>query len=160
MLIEAEVHHRSSRPAAARTRPIAAGPAHVAAAGLAGSALADRFCFWRGRSGRRYVFSVYRMGSEAENEATPRYADAVVLAVRRDAEGVRTIVAQADSGPFPELSPVTAEAGFDLPKATELHVHLLAGNRAARRAVLDDLADAVQRFGRLDRSQPHCPVRA
>ena len=34
---------------------------HVPAAGLAGSALADRFCFWRGRSGRRYVFSVYRL---------------------------------------------------------------------------------------------------
>ena len=88
-------------------------PASCAEVGsLAGSTLADRFCHWRGRSGQRYVFSVYRVdGSDpAGGSVLPRYTDAVVIAVRRDANGARQILEIGDTGSLPEIAPRSEEA--------------------------------------------------
>lgn len=114
-------------------------PRHVAASGLAGSLLADRFCFWRGRSGRRYVFSVYKAGTEDGFAGMPRYADAVVLAVQRSDTDARRIVRLGQTGGLPELA-IDGHGGFAASGAAdELHVHLLASGVAERAAVLDDL---------------------
>ena len=115
---------------------------HTAAVGVAGSAVADRFCFWRGRSGRRYVFSVYRTASAAEIAAAPRYADAVVIAARRAGDNRRALRV-CDTGALPELlmdGPADTALGAG---ADELHFHLLAGSVAERRAVAEDLGGAV-----------------
>jgi hypothetical protein len=50
---------------------------------LADTPLASRFCSWPGRSGRRYIFSVY-LGSEC-----PAFCHAVLLAAARDDAGRR-----------------------------------------------------------------------
>ena len=60
-----------------------AGPASAPLAALAGGALAHRFHAWRGRSGRRYIFSVYALGE------CPDYAGAVIAAVARDGDVFR-----------------------------------------------------------------------
>lgn len=114
---------------------------HTAAHGLAGSAVADRFCFWRGRSGRRYVFSVYRTASPAEIADAPRYADAVVIAAER-AGSTRRALRICDTGALPELL-IDGPEGTAL-GADELHFHLLAGSRAERRAVAEDLGSAIR----------------
>ncbi len=90
---------------------------------------------WRGRSGRRYVVSVYPL-----DEADDGYAGALLLAVARDADGRRHLVAARESGS-------TAVNGYNGQwltaarehGANELHVHLLAASRTARRDTLDDL---------------------
>ncbi len=79
------------------------------------------FRAWRGRSGRRYVVSVYRP------EAVPAHDGAVLIAVRRDAGGVRRIVGVGIEGTVPACAP------------DEIHVHLLAGTAIARAAVAADL---------------------
>lgn len=114
-------------------------PRHVAASGLAGSLLADRFCFWRGHSGRRYVFSVYKADPKGGFAGMPRYADAVVIAVQRSDTGARRIVRLGETGGLPELT-IDSHGGFAASgTADELHVHLLASGVAERAAVLDDL---------------------
>ena len=80
------------------------------------------FRAWRGRSGRRYVVSVYRP------EAVPALEGAVLIAVRREAGGMRRIVAIGIQGLLPACN------------ADEIHVHLLAGTDIARAAVAADLA--------------------
>jgi hypothetical protein len=90
---------------------------------------------WRGRSGRRYVVSVYPL-----DEADDGYAGALLLAVARDADGRRHLLAARESGS-------TAVNGYNGQwltaarehGANELHVHLLAASRAARRDTLADL---------------------
>ncbi len=112
-----------------------AGPAPAAretplrsTAGLSGR----RFTAWRGRSGRRYVASVFAI----MDDHALGFADAVLLAVAPD----RRILAARDSGPFGVESALmrwrraAAEAG-----AGEIHVHLLAEDGPSRRAALRDL---------------------
>jgi len=101
-------------------------------AGLTGK----RFTAWRGRSGRRFVASVFAVG----DDHALGFTDAVLLAV--DSE--RRIVAAGDSGPFGVESALmrwrqaVAQAG-----ATEIHVHLLAEDGVSRRAALLDLMPEV-----------------
>ncbi|CAD5250683.1 conserved hypothetical protein [Bosea sp. 62] len=89
-----------------------------------------RFTAWRGRSGRRYVASVFAI----QDGHALGFTDAVLLAVSPD----RKIVAARDSGPFGIDAALTrwrdAMAG-----ASEIHVHLLAEDSAGRRAALCDL---------------------
>lgn len=124
-----------------RLAPRRAAPASDAPlAGLAGTDLARRFRHWRGASGRRHLFSVFPIGTSFPGEETPRFEDAVVLAVGRDAAGERRILAMDETGARPELVyeggrfTAAVAAGAD-----EIHVHLLAGNPAGRAAVLRDL---------------------
>jgi hypothetical protein len=99
----------------------------------AGSSLPLRA--WRGRSGRRYVVSVYPL-----DEADDGYAGALLLAVARDPEGRRHLVAARESG----AAAVSGYNGQWLSAArergaNELHIHLLAASHAERRSTLDDL---------------------
>jgi hypothetical protein len=95
-----------------------------------------RFTAWRGRSGRRYVASIFAI---ADQHALG-FTDAVLLAVSAD----RRIIAARDSGPFGIEAALTrwqrsvAEAG-----AHEIHVHLLAEDGISRRAALLDLMPEV-----------------
>jgi len=87
---------------------------------------AARFRRWRGRSGRAYLVSVYPI------DACPDYIDAVLLAVD-SASRTCVWVGEAATGLAPLLGAL-ARAGAD-----ELHVHLLAGDAAARAAAIRDL---------------------
>jgi hypothetical protein len=95
-----------------------------------------RFTAWRGRSGRRYVASVFAI----HDPAALSYADAVVLAVAPD----RQIMAARDSGPFGVEAALgrwrdaAMSAG-----ATEIHVHLLAEDAGGRRDALADLTPVL-----------------
>lgn len=95
-----------------------------------------RFTAWRGRSGRRYVASIFAVG----DEHALGFTDAVLLAVSAD----RCILAARDSGPFGIEAALTrwqrsvAQAG-----ASEIHVHLLAEDGISRRAALLDLMPEV-----------------
>ena len=103
-------------------------------AALADTSLASRFCTWKGRSGRRYVFSVY------SDPGCPAFRDALLLAVVRDRDGRRRAISICDTGPFPELvvSQVERDAR-ELGAGLEFHLHLLARSRAERSAALVDL---------------------
>ncbi|MBN9061707.1 MAG: hypothetical protein BGP06_20850 [Rhizobiales bacterium 65-9] len=94
----------------------------------------ERFCAWRGLSGQRYVTSIYRFAD------CPDYENVVALAVRRDGDGRRTILAGLDLGAFPivALNGETMRAAREQ-GANEIHLHLLADTPAARAAAIDDL---------------------
>lgn len=115
-------------------RQVSARP--VPLASLAGTGLSDRFCYWRGRSGRRYVFSVYDRADQAAHEAD--YTDAVVIEAQRSADGSRRAVRVGYTGSLPGLSE-TAWRDNSQRAATETHVHLLAASNSERRALLFDL---------------------
>lgn len=94
------------------------------------------FTAWRGRSGRRYVASVFAV----TDDHALGFTDAVLLAVSAN----RRILAARDSGPFGIEAALTrwqraaADAG-----ASEIHVHLLAEDGASRRAALLDLMPEI-----------------
>lgn len=91
-----------------------------------------RFTAWRGRSGRRYVASVFAI----QDGHALGFSDAVLLAVSPD----RKIVAARDSGPFGIDAALTRwRDAVAMAGASEIHVHLLAEDGAGRRAVLCDL---------------------
>jgi hypothetical protein len=91
----------------------------------------ERFWYWRGASGKKYIHSVYAAG------ACPPLPGAIYVAVRRIG-GLRTVTAMGRFSPFwdstsSELADVDAD---------EIHVHLLARDNAAANAVLNDLQAA------------------
>jgi hypothetical protein len=109
----------------------------AALAALADMPISSRFCSWKGRSGRRYVFSVYPAS------ACPAFCDAIVLAAARDPKGRRRVQSVRETGAFPE--PAIESARRELKAfgpAAELHLHLLASSPAERAAALADLAAA------------------
>jgi hypothetical protein len=103
---------------------------------LAGEALAARFRFWRGASGRRAIFSIF------DRQSCPAYEHVVAMIVARDPDGERRIMFIGDTGCFPELA--LARAMKEIPVASEIefHFHLLATSRAERNAMIADLAQA------------------
>ncbi len=113
---------------------------HGAPAGLLGSALARRFLHWRGASGRRHLFSVFPLGDGVDD--SPRFEDAVVLAVARGPAGERRVVLVDETGPLPDLFFAGGRFRAAVARgANEIHVHLLAGDRAARVALVRDLSE-------------------
>jgi hypothetical protein len=87
--------------------------------------LAERFHAWRGRSGRRYVVSVYPA------ESAPDYRDAVVLHVVR-------------CGSLRRLASLgIAPRGAVPSEIDEIHVHLLARDDGERAAVIADLGSVI-----------------
>ena len=114
-------------------------PARVSSAplaALAGGALAQQFHAWRGRSGRRHVFSVFPL----EPESVPDFEDAVVIAAAVGDDGARRIVLLAETGSLPELVLCgSALARARRKGAGELHVYLLARTRSERQNLLRDL---------------------
>ncbi|MGV7031354.1 hypothetical protein [Methylobacterium symbioticum] len=105
-------------------------------AGLRGSpALA--LSAWRGRSGKRYVVGVHAL----EEPDLSEIGEAVVMAVRRDTAGIAQLVSVASSGESPrEHLQRTWLARVRTSGATEMHVHRLAEDEAARAAIVEDLS--------------------
>ncbi len=105
------------------------------------SELNDRFHFWSGASGRRYVHSVYDLLD------CPEVPAANFLLVYRDEKGRRSVLAighlkhSAGSLNLAEIRHRGARLG-----ANEVHVHLLAPSAHERRVVELDL-----RAGQIDR---------
>ncbi len=100
----------------------------LAALGRDAPAAASRFRRWVGISGRSYLVSVYPIAQ------CPDYVDAVLIAV--DAGGACVWIGEAGQGGADLLAMLAAaeRAG-----ASEVHVHLLAGDPAARAAAIRDL---------------------
>lgn len=105
---------------------------------LEDDALSRRFRSWRGRSGHRYVFSVF------DPSKCPAYGDAALIVVAVDRDGTRRPLAFLDTGPFPEpLLSQWAADGAAPDQHREFHLHLLARTAAERRVILEDLRAAV-----------------
>jgi hypothetical protein len=107
-------------------------------AALAGGALARRFRFWQGASGRRYICSIFPLPTGGEAESLPDYSGVVVVAVAGPA-GQRKIAFVTSIEDAPERRWATMR---DLRGIAELHVHLLAGVPAQRRQICVDLSAA------------------
>ena len=98
------------------------------------------FTSWRGLSGRRYVVSVYHPAS------VPDYGDAVLIAVGRNRQGGRRILAVGTGSPEPLAA---------LPGCVEIHVHLLARDAGEKAQLLADLAlPTLRRLKREDALLP------
>jgi len=114
---------------------------------------ADRFVYWRGASGRRYIHSVYDVG------ACPPLPGALYLAVARGAGGERRPVA---IGRFAAIEaanlPSPMAGGEDLAAADEVHVHLLAENDADCERILGDLSQGLDLAPLPARAAPHLPA--
>ena len=88
----------------------------------------DRFWYWRGASGKKYIHSVYPWGE------CPPLPGAVYVAVKKVGH-LRTAIAVR------RFAPVWDDAfkAFQRLDADEVHVHLLARDSAHANAVLTDL---------------------
>ncbi len=106
-----------------------------------GSGDAERFWYWWGASGKRYIHSVYAA------DACPPLPGAIYVAVRRIGS-LRTVIAINRFEPF-------WDGTFSAPEirdADEIHVHLLARDNVAANTVLDDLNAA---FGEISSASSH-----
>ena len=98
------------------------------------SGLGERFWYWRGASGRRYIHSIYRP------ELCPPVAGAVFVIVSL-AGGMRRA---KRVGRFPsDAASANAAPWTELPGEEEIHVHLLAREEEAAEEVLEDLRAAM-----------------
>ena len=73
---------RNARTVVAPRLKPADAPSNTALASLAGGDLEERFHAWRGRSGRRYICSVFPVDHRAADAGLPEFAEAIVIAVR------------------------------------------------------------------------------
>ena len=121
----------------------ASGAHDQALAGLAGSSVADRFRAWRGASGRRYVFSVFRLDRGGVSEAFPDVESAVVIAAQRGDGAERRLLWVRQTGPDARAFLIGSDvAALAARGGCELHLHFLAGSPAERDAIVADLAGA------------------
>jgi hypothetical protein len=111
-------------------------------ASLEGEALVRRFRTWNGRSGRRYICSVFAACREAPEAGLPDFVDAFVIAVGVTADGLRYPIAFFDYGDG-SASHFDRRQGFLAGalahSVQEWHVHLLATDPQHRHAVLADI---------------------
>lgn len=111
----------------------------TAPVGPAASSSGERFEFWSGQSGRRYVHTVYSL------ILCPEVPEANYVLVHRDAHGHRSAllvgrtVHGSESLNLAEIRHRGAQLG-----ANEVHVHLIAGSEAARRGIERDLKAAIE----------------
>lgn len=91
----------------------------------------DRFCYWTGASGKRYIHSVYRP------DDCPPLPGAIFIEVCRMADGSRKPLRTGRFAPFWDL-PVNGQGRLDS-ACREIHVHLLAEDDSTTARVLDDL---------------------
>lgn len=89
------------------------------------SALTERFRFWRGASGRRYVCSVF------SPQTAPAYETSVALHVRRTPGGPVVVAVRAGSDARP------------VPAADEVHIHLVRNEAEGLARAFADLAALV-----------------
>jgi hypothetical protein len=92
----------------------------------------DRFCFWTGKSGKRYIHSVYAV------EDCPPLPGAVYIEVVRGEGGTRHPVRAGRFPPFWDMPPATSSGWQN--RLCEVHVHLLATGETDCETVLSDLA--------------------
>jgi hypothetical protein len=96
--------------------------------------VSERFHFWHGASGQRYVHTVYNLID------CPAIPAANYLLVRRDASGVchaLSVGRVAEDAPSLNLAQLRQQ-GANL-GATEVHIHLLAGNARQGKLIEFDL---------------------
>jgi hypothetical protein len=98
-----------------------------------GSGDSERFWYWRGASGKKYIHSVYAAGS------CPPLPGAIYLAVRRIGN-LRTVIAIDRFAPFWDGT-FSAHENVD---ADEIHVHLLACDNTSAESILGDLKAAFE----------------
>jgi hypothetical protein len=103
--------------------------------------LKDRFWYWTGASGRRYIHSVYPL------DDCPPLPGAVFVLVKRHG-AIRTVVGIGRFTLFWD----GVGRGFGPQRlagseADEVHVHLLAKSPEERVAILNDLLDAYEAEG-------------
>lgn len=111
--------------------------------------VSERFHFWVGASGQRYVHTVYSLID------CPAVPAANYLLVRRDASGVchaLSVGRVSEEAPSLNLARIR-QLGASL-GATEVHVHLLAGNARQGKLIEFDL-----KSGQLGESVPSSAVR-
>jgi len=105
---------------------------------LAGLTSGSVFRYWRGASGRRYLHTVHALAD------WPGYGEANLIFVRCRAGGRRHVLwvghVHGHGAPAAARSLFARMADGG---ASEVHVHLLAGSRKARRAVERDLKVAM-----------------
>lgn len=97
--------------------------------------LDDRFWYWHGASGQRYIHSIYRP------DLCPRVDGAVYVVVAVKG-GVRRAVSVGRFGSAPESAgspPLRQQAG----EGEEIHVHLLSRDDEGAIRVLRDLLSAM-----------------
>ncbi len=101
-------------------------------------AIKDRFWYWTGASGRRYIHSVYAV------DDCPPLPSAIFVLVKR--YGVmRTVVGIGRFSPhWDGAQHGMGSKGLALADADEVHVHLLAKSPEQRDAILNDLLDAYE----------------
>jgi hypothetical protein len=99
--------------------------------------MTDRFWYWQGQSGRKYIHSVY------EIENCPPLPGAVYVAVKRSGS-LRVAVAVGRFQPFWDQTLGEDDlTRLELLGADEVHVHLLARSPELAESVRSDLASAM-----------------
>ncbi len=97
----------------------------------------ERFFYWQGASGRKYIHSVYEL------DACPPLPGAVYVAVKRSG-ALRIAVDIGRFAPFWDNTLGQDEARkFEALGVDEVHVHLLAHDSAGAEAIKADLAQAL-----------------
>ena len=132
----------SSLPAEPASPPRAA-VCNAPLASLTDQPLERRFHAWSGRSGRRYVCSVFPAEFEQPGAGLPDFTGALVLAVGVAADGLRSPLALHDSGDGDAAALDRRRmflAAAQGQGACEWHVYLLAPEAEHRRLVMADLA--------------------
>ena len=104
---------------------------------LASLPVGGAFRYWRGRSGRRYLHTVYALTD------WPGYAQANVIFVARQGDHRNVVwIGRADGDGDSDGDMAALMTRMTRLGATEVHVHLLAGSLRARTAVEADLRAA------------------
>jgi glycosyltransferase involved in cell wall biosynthesis len=99
--------------------------------------LQDRFWYWHGASGQKYIHSVY------DPENCPPLPGAIYVAVRRKGR-MRIALSVGRFTPFWDGTMMSTEAAHVARLgADEIHVHLLARSAIAAEDILADLRDAM-----------------
>jgi hypothetical protein len=100
--------------------------------------LQERFWYWRGASGRKYIHSVY------EPELCPPLPGAIFVAVRRTGS-LRTAISCGRFAPFWDGAMANQVLGqLSSSGVNEIHVHLLAREPEDATRVLADLDSALR----------------
>jgi len=95
----------------------------------------DRFSFWTGASGKRYIHSVYAAGD------CPPLPGAIYLQVAVTAQGERVALTAGRFSPFWDATLLNTPR--QPATVTEIHVHLLSSSEAEAMQVLSDLRDGL-----------------
>lgn len=107
---------------------------------LAGNGLSGKFHAWMGRSGARYICSVFSSEDIVGMDVARSYSGAVVLAVRCGLSGEKTLIGGGETGELPELFwNGQAASRLGAQGADEFHIHLIAETLEARQVALRDL---------------------